>query len=196
MEEQGKVNTGEKGREWYEWVQTLVWTVLLIVGVFTAFGRLLGVDGHSMIPTLQHGDLLMVVNSVWTEEYRQGDIVIASRPDFNDGKPVVKRVIATAGQTVDIDFTAGRVFVDGQLLQEPYIAEPTYLSEGMEFPLTVPEGCVFLMGDNRNGSDDSRNPLLGPVDARSIVGKAVLIVFPGISRESGQREFSRVGAVC
>ena len=66
----------------------------------------------------------------------------------------------------------------------------------MEFPLTVPEGCVFLMGDNRNGSDDSRNPRLGPVDARSIVGKAVLIVFPGISRESGQREFSRVGAVC
>lgn len=196
MEEQAKVCTGEKGREWYEWVQVLVWTVLLIVGIFTMFCRILGVDGHSMLPTLQHGDLLMVVNSAWAGEYRQGDVVIASRPDFNDGRPVVKRVVATAGQKVDIDFTSGAVFVDGHLLEEPYIAEPTYLNEGIGFPLTVPEGCVFLMGDNRNNSNDSRNPQLGPVDTRSIVGKAVLISFPGISADSGKREFSRIGAVC
>ncbi|MDY3282878.1 signal peptidase I [Dysosmobacter sp.] len=196
MEKQAKVCTGENGREWYEWIQILVWTVLVIVGIFTVFCRMLGVDGHSMVPTLQHGDLMMVTNPVWAGDYGQGDVVIVSRPDFNGGRPVVKRVIATAGQTVDIDFGSGSVFVDGRLLEEPYIAEPTYLSEGMVFPLTVPEGRIFLMGDNRNNSDDSRDPRLGTVDVRSVIGKAVVIAFPGISQDSGRREFSRVGAIC
>ena len=88
-------------------------------------------------------------------------------------EPIVKRVIATEGQTVDIDFEAGVVYVDGEALDEPYINEPTYMEEGTEFPLTVPEGCIFVMGDNRNHSSDSRDSRLGTVDTRCVLGKAV-----------------------
>ena len=190
-----RAEKADKGRELYEWIQVLVWTVLIIVGIFTVWFRLVGVDGGSMRPTLQHGDLLLVSSPLWRGEYQQGDVVIACRKDFNEGLPVVKRVIATANQTVDIDFGSGSVYVDGYLLEEPYIAEPTYVDEGMDFPLTVPEGCVFLLGDNRNRSQDSRDPALGPVDTRAIVGRAVFLGFPGISADTQQREFSRIGAV-
>ena len=105
----------------------------------------------------------------------------------------VKRIIAVEGQTVDIDFTAGAVYVDGQLLEEDYIRQPTYLEEGLEFPVTVPEGCVFVMGDNRNDSDDSRDPELGPVDTRQILGRAVFLLFPGVTADTDKRDFGRIG---
>ena len=105
----------------------------------------------------------------------------------------MKRGIATEGQTVDIDFTAGAVYVDGQLLEEDYIRQPTYLEEGLEFPVTVPEGCVFVMGDNRNDSDDSRDPELGPVDTRQILGRAVFLLFPGVTADTDKRDFGRIG---
>ena len=108
---------------------------------------------------------------------------------------IVKRIIATEGQTVDIDFDAGVVYVDGQALEEDYIREPTYLDEGLEFPITVPEGCLFLLGDNRNNSMDSRYPDLGPVDVRCVIGKAVVLVFPGKTAETGKRDFGRIGGL-
>ncbi len=177
----------------YDWVQTLVCTVSAVVLVFAFAVRLVSVSGPSMRETLQDGDKLLVVNSHLCGEYRQGDIVIFQRPDFEDGEQIVKRVIATAGQTVDIDFDAGMVFVDGEALQEPYTREPTWLDEGLEFPVTVPEGCVFVMGDNRNDSKDSRYADLGAVDTRHIIGRAVLIAIPGETAGLERREWSRIG---
>ena len=146
-----------------------------------------------MRETLQEGDLLAVVSGGLCGGYEPGDIVIARRPDFNGGAPIVKRVIATAGQTVDIDFAAGVVYVDGEPLEEPYVREPTWTEEGTEFPLTVPEGCLFLMGDNRNRSEDSRSSALGPVDSRCVLGRAVLLALPGLTADTGVRDWSRAG---
>lgn len=177
----------------YDWVQTLVCAVSAVVLVFAFAVRLVSVSGPSMRETLQNGDKLLVVNSHLCGEYRRGDIVIFQRPDFEDGEQIVKRVIATAGQTVDIDFDAGVVFVDGEVLEEPYTREPTWLDEGLDFPVTVPEGCVFVMGDNRNDSKDSRYADLGPVDTRHIIGRAVLIAVPGETAGLERREWSRIG---
>ena len=182
----------QKDRNLYEWTQALVCSVLTVVLVFTFLVRLIGVDGHSMVPTLQDGDKLLVVNSWLCGEYQYGDIVIAYKESF-DAEPIVKRVIATPGQTVDIDFTLGRVFVDGELLKEDYVNDLTYLEEGTEFPLTLGEGELFLMGDNRNRSSDSRDSNLGPVDERLIIGKAVVLLYPGKDSLTDQREFGRIG---
>ena len=161
----------------YEWVQALVGVVLAVVLLFTFVVRLIGVDGHSMVPTLQDGDRLLVLNSLLDDDYQYGDIVVLRKDTFMT-EPIVKRVIATEGQTVDIDFDAGTVYVDGQLLEETYIREPTHLEEGLEFPVTVPEGCVFVMGDNRNMSTDSRKTEIGMVDTRLILGKAYMVIYP------------------
>jgi len=183
-----------KGNDAYEWVQALVCSVLVVVVVFTFVIRLIGVDGRSMVPTLQHGDRLMVLNSLLYDDYKYGDVVVLRKESFLQD-PIVKRVIATEGQTVDINFATGAVFVDDELLEEDYINEPTHLEEGTEFPLTVPEGSIFVMGDNRNHSSDSRDSRLGTVDARYVIGKAVLLAFPGPDYDTGKREFSRIGGI-
>ena len=188
----GEVAERIPGREAYEWARSLVAAVLIITLVFTFAVRMMGVSGPSMIPTLQDGDRLIVINAALCGAYRAGDIVIARKESF-DEKPIVKRVIATGGQTVDIDFDLGRVYVDGALLEEEYINDLTYLEEGTEFPLTVPEGSVFLMGDNRNHSSDSRDERLGPVDERRIIGKAVFLLFPGKDYLTEKRDLSRIG---
>lgn len=185
----------KSGREAYEWVQALVCSVLAVVVLFTFVIRLIGVDGHSMVPTLQDGDRLLVTTSLLSGEYRYSDIVIIQKGTFADGDPIVKRVIATEGQTVDIDFANGIVYVDGEALDEPYINEPTYTDEGTEFPLTVPEGSIFVMGDNRNRSDDSRNAELGTVDTRYVIGRAVFLLFPGADEATGKRNFGRIGLI-
>ena len=182
------------GRDLYEWVQALVCSVLAVVLLFTFVIRLIGVDGHSMVPTLQDRDRLLVLNSFLYDDYQYGDIVVLRKNTFLDD-PIVKRVIATEGQTVDIDFSTGTVWVDGEQLEEDYINEKTYLEEGTEFPLTVPEGSVFVMGDNRNHSSDSRDSRLGTVDCRYIIGKAVFLAFPGPDDKTGKRDWSRIGLI-
>ena len=177
----------------YEWVQVLVCAVTATVLLFTFAARVVLVSGPSMRETLQHQDCLLVMNAHLCGGFEAGDIVIIWKESFKDGEPIVKRVIATEDQTVDIDFTAGAVYVDGQLLEEDYIRQPTYLEEGLEFPVTVPEGCVFVMGDNRNDSDDSRDPELGPVDTRQILGRAVFLLFPGVTADTDKRDFGRIG---
>lgn len=179
--------------EFYDWTRTLVGAVLAVVLLFTFAARIMLVDGESMRETLQNGDGLLVVNSQYCGAYRQSEIVIVRKASFYNGKPIVKRVIATAGQTVDINFDTGSVLVDGQELTEPYIRETTHLQEGTTFPLTVPEGCVFVMGDNRNDSDDSRDPALGVVDTRYIIGRAVFLTFPGKTAGLNKLELSRIG---
>ena len=184
----------EEGRDLYEWVQALVCSVLAVVLLFTFVVRLIGVDGHSMVPTLQDGDRLLVLNSLWDDDYQYGDIVVLRKDTFME-EPIVKRVIATEGQTVDIDFAAGNVYVDGELLEEDYINEPTYVEEGTEFPLTVPEGSIFVMGDNRNHSSDSRSSDLGTVDTRYVIGRAVFLLFPGADEDTATRDFGRIGPI-
>lgn len=195
MSEQDKQTAEKEGRDLYEWVQALVCSVLTVVLVFTFGIRLIGVDGHSMVPTLQDGDRLLVTTSLLSGDYEYGDIVIIQKGTFAGGEPIVKRVIATGGQTVDIDFETGAVYVDGTLLEEDYINELTFVEEGTEFPLTVPEGSIFVMGDNRNGSSDSRDYRLGTVDTRYVIGKAAFLLFPGLDYDTEKRNFSRIGVI-
>ena len=182
-------------QSWYSWLRTLVCVVLATVLVFTLVVRIVRVEKQSMRETLQNGDILLTVNRHLAGELKAGDIVVIKKEYFEDGKPIVKRIIATEGQTVDIDFDAGVVYVDGQALEEDYINEPTYLEEGTEFPLTVPEGSIFVMGDNRNRSSDSRDSRLGTVDTRYVIGKAVFLAFPGANEATGKKELSRIGVI-
>ena len=175
----------------------LVLLLALILVVFTFCMRVVIVSGSSMFNTLVDGDYLLLINRPLCGELEQGDIVVASMERFKDGEPIVKRVIATEGQTVDIDFRAGIVYVDGVALEEEYIYTPTHLAEGMEFPLVVEEGCLFLMGDNRGDSRDSRAPEIGLVDEREILGRAVFLLMPGTgTREyTVDRDFGRIGGL-
>ena len=159
----------------FDWGEALVVSITAVILVFTFCCRLIGVVGTSMVPTLQNQDQLLISNLFYEPEY--GDIVVLTKRSFLD-EPIVKRVIATEGQTVDIDFSTGTVTVDGQVLQEDYIAEPTTLMGDMVFPCTVPENCVFVMGDNRNRSSDSRIAALGMVDERYILGRVIWRVLP------------------
>ena len=180
-----------------EYLHDIVYILAVILLVFTFCARVVIVSGSSMFSTLVDGDYLLVLNRPLCGELDQGDIVVASMDRFKDGEAIVKRVIATEGQTVDIDFRSGVVYVDGEAMQEDYIYTPTYLSEGMEFPLVVEEGCVFLMGDNRGDSRDSRAPEIGQVDTREILGKAVFLMMPGTGRGeyTVERDFGRIGGL-
>lgn len=164
--------------EIYDWMQCIVVALVACILIFTFVGRMIGVDGGSMLPTLEDGDKIIITNIHGKLEY--GDIVVLTKREFSR-EPIVKRVIATENQTVDIDFTTGEVWVDGVLLDEPYINAPTTRQLDVQFPVTVPEGCIFVMGDNRNKSTDSRASTIGFVDTRCVMGKAVNILYP-ISR--------------
>lgn len=168
----------QKGRfrnSFYDWGEALILSLIFIVLLFTFVVRLIGVDGSSMYPTLHDMDVMLVSDLGY--EPARGDIVVLNKKSFIDG-PIVKRIIATEGDEIDIDFSTGTVKVNGETLDEPYIYEPTYLSYDMTFPQTVPEGCVFVMGDNRNGSTDSRASSLGMVDERYIIGHVLAVVWP------------------
>ena len=179
----------------YEWVQALIGSVLAVVLLFTFVVRVVVVDGSSMRETLQDHDLILLLNDTLCGEYEAQDIVVLSKETFENGDPIVKRVIATEGQTVDIDFNIGVVYVDGKALDEPYTREPTWTPEGVEFPLTVPENHIFVLGDNRNRSSDSRHVDLGAIDERMVIGKAVFLAMPGKTAETGAREWFRIGLI-
>ena len=162
-------------RELCDWIEAGILTFVCVVLVFTFVARLAGVDGASMLPTLEHNDRLVITRL--GGDPAQGDIVVVNNPD-RQSEPLVKRVIATQGQMIDIDFTIGAVFVDGYELYEPYISEATTVNYDMHFPQIVPEGHIFIMGDNRNNSLDSRDLRVGMVDNRDVLGRAIYRVFP------------------
>ena len=174
----------------YDFLQCIVTAVVCAILIFIFVGRITGIDGTSMLDTLHDEDIVITANLFFTPRY--GDIVIIESDAL--GEPIVKRVIATAGQTIDIDFVTGEVMIDGKLIVEDYILEPTTTQFQFEGPVTVPEGCVFVMGDNRNGSKDSRSEKIGMVDIRTILGKALLLIIPGES-EASPRDWSRFGSV-
>lgn len=159
----------------FEFVSIFVMAVVAIAVAFTFMFRTVSVDGGSMNPTLWDGDRLIITSGLGKVKY--GDIVVASQPNPLE-KTLIKRVIATEGQQVDIDFHKGIVYIDGVELVENYIADPTTLNEGVEFPVVVPEGCVFVMGDNRLHSTDSRSTMIGFIDTDYVMGKVVFRMLP------------------
>lgn len=156
---------------------SIILAVLLLV--FPLLFRVVQVYGTSMNKTLYEGDYLLLLSNTFYRNPKYGDVIVASKHSFEEGTPIIKRVIATENQVVDIDFDKGIVYVDGVALDEPYTMSPTNLSEGEHFPQVVREGCVFVMGDNRNASKDSRSPQIGQIDKREIVGKVLLLLIPG-----------------
>ena len=176
-------------------LRDIVYIVAGIILVFSLLFRVVIVSGPSMRDTLVDGDWLLLIGNLFYNDPQAGDVIVASKESFEGGKPIIKRVIATEGQTVDIDFDAGIVYVDGVALDEPYTLTPTNLYEGIEFPLTVTDGSIFVMGDNRNQSKDSRSTEIGLVDCREVIGRAVFIMFPGNDGGEVTREFSRIGVL-
>lgn len=188
-------------RELFEWVDLLIPILAFAALLCTFCGMVFGVNGSSMYPTLHHQDLMVVQRAFYTP--RAGDVVVVRKDGFpseGESEPIVKRVIATAGQEVHIDFEENTVYVDGVALDESYINPSTQWpnpstgvmeshdwlegdimaqDDGMLYTdLVVPAGSIFVMGDNRNGSTDSRDYRLGPVDARYVLGRAMWVFFP------------------
>ncbi len=166
-----------KRKKWYQLFDMVgsVFTALVIIFVvFTFCFRAVSVTGSSMLPTLTDGDWLLVSSK---SDYNRGDIIIITQPNDRN-EPLVKRIVALEGETIDIDFISGEVRVNGVVLDEPYIKDLTRLRYDVSFPYHVPEGCVFAMGDNRNDSLDSRSSRIGPIDERYILGKAFIRILP------------------
>ena len=180
------------------YLKDLVCLITGVILIFSLLVRVVVVSGPSMNNTLIDGDVLLLLSGVLYDTPQSGDIIVASKDSFDNGSPIIKRVIATQGQTVDIDFEQGIVYVDGVALDEPYTNTPTNQQEGIVFPITVDEGCIFVMGDNRNISKDSRSTEIGQIDCREVLGKAIFLFFPGDpDGEKGpeKRQMNRIGAV-
>lgn len=170
-----KKDREQKNQNLLEWYDSLIFALIVLVVVFTFVVRVVAVSGNSMVPTLHWGDRLLIQSTFYTP--KKGDVVVLDGYT-NLGKPLVKRIIACEGDTVELDTEKGLVYVNGQALEEPYTAEPTYEAGDMTGQITVPEGCVFVMGDNRNHSTDSRFSDVGFVDSRDILGRVLLRIFP------------------
>lgn len=161
------------GREILEWIVTILVALIIALVIRNYIFTVARVDGASMLPTLTHNDRLIV----WRLGYQpqKNDIIVLQQ----EGKPpYIKRIIATEGDTINIDYDNHTVSVNGKVLQEDYILEPTVLRGDVEFPLTIDEDHVFVLGDNRNNSSDSRISSIGQVKEEDIMGKAVLRFFP------------------
>lgn len=165
----------EKNTAMLEWFDSIIFALAVVMIVLTFFVRTARVEGISMEPTLINGEQIFARSIAYTPE--RGDMVVVDGYT-NYGQPLVKRVIGVGGDVVDINFETGEVFVNGSSLNEPYISAPTTRGFDVSFPLTVPEGTLFLMGDNRPLSKDSRSSDIGFIDERDILGKVVLRLLP------------------
>ncbi len=180
----------ELGGDILDVLETVFVAFFFVTLVFTFLFCIANVEGDSMVPTLQDSDRLVV--SRLSKNYDDGDILIiyggtsymfdasgTLRPNPGLNKRIVKRLIAQGGQEVNIDFAAGVVYVDGTALDEPYISGPTHRDyQSFQYPFTVPEGYVFVLGDNRSISKDSRHPDVGLVAVDDIVGKVIIRILP------------------
>ena len=156
----------------YDAVTILTSAFVLLMILFSFLFRVVGVRGASMEDTLHQGDWLITVQK---EQYITGDIVVVTQPNYFN-EPLIKRVIAKGGQTIDIDYELSVIYIDGKELNEPYLKEQIMEREysNLTFPYTVEAGFLFVMGDNRNTSTDSRSPLVGPIDERYVLGRAAI----------------------
>ncbi len=162
-------------KKFYEILESVSLAIVVITIVTLFMGRFIVVDGNSMNNTLYHGERLIITNFLYTPE--KGDIVVTDTKN-HFGQPLIKRIIATEGDTVAIDYNTGDVYVNGQILQEDYIKEKIMATGGGVYQITLTEGQLFLMGDNRNASSDSRVREIGPVSEQNILGKTILRVAP------------------
>ena len=197
MEEERKVKSRlkpEEPEDWrrdlFEWLQLLVIVLVAVIGLFTFVVGIVGVDGSSMYPTLEHGDLMLVRRVAYTPE--NGDVIVLRKDGTFDDRALVKRVIATEGQSVYIDYNANTITVDGVVIDEPYLNYEQDTRYGDDYlalrydldgqyinqEFIVPEGCVFVCGDNRNHSSDSRVAALGMVDERYVIGEVLMVFWP------------------
>ncbi|MBR6812805.1 MAG: signal peptidase I [Oscillospiraceae bacterium] len=173
-EKEEKTKSKGLGFELYGWLQAVVAALVIIVLVFVFVVRIIGVIGPSMEPTLFEGDRVLLFDATWTN-VEIGDVIVVQQKSYSDS-PIVKRVIAKGGQTVDIDFDAGIVYVDGEV--SDFVDVPTTRRYDVTFPLVVEEGKLFVLGDNRNESIDSRYSPIGLIDERSVLGEVAMVVFP------------------
>ena len=208
LPEQKKKAKTSAARELHFLLHDVVYLLAAVTLIFVFLVRLVGVKGDSMMPTLWNQDFVLLESNFLYhgDDLKYGDIVVLNVPYYeerNEG-PIVKRIIATEGQTVQIDFDTGAVYVDGVMLTETYINEPTsYNWEGelgLEYPVVVPENCIFVLGDNRNNSMDSRFSSIGMIDERCVLGKVLFIVLPGqVVDDYGKvivpRDWGRIGLV-
>lgn len=164
------------GKEMYDWIYCLIIALIICVIIFAFFIRVIDVVGTSMNPTLHNSDKMLVSGLMY--EPSVGDVVVFKKDEYDPDKALVKRVIAVEGQEINMDFEKGIVYINGQPIVEDYILEPTMNKLDFIGPKTVPEGCVFVMGDNRNASVDSRKTEIGMVDNRLILGKAYFVIYP------------------
>lgn len=187
LNEQTEINDGQAEKssavkELYDWMEAIIVSLVVVSIICTYIFRIIGVGGVSMENTLNKGvvdenqfvDRVLITHLNYTP--KRGDIVVISTPAVK--LPIIKRVIAVGGDTVNVDFDKHTVSVNNEVLDEPYIKDPTSERGDVEFPVTVPTGHVFVMGDNRNDSYDSRFSAVGMIDVNNILGKAFLRIYP------------------
>ena len=195
-------------KEFYLLLHDVVYLLAAVTLIFVFLVRLVGVKGDSMMPTLWNQDFVLLESNFLYhgDDLNYGDIVVLNVPYYEEREegPIVKRVIATEGQTVQIDFESGAVYVDGVMLTESYISEPTAYNWdgelGLQYPAVVPENCIFVLGDNRNNSMDSRFASIGMIDERCVLGRVFFIAMPGqVVDDYGNvimpRDWGRIGLV-
>ena len=163
-------------KELYDWILCMIFALTVCVLLFAFCFHVIDVVGSSMYPTLHNGEKMLVSNLFYKP--KAGDVIIFKKAEYDPNKALVKRVIATEGQEINMDFVNGIVYIDGEPIIEDYINELTFNKLDFIGPKTVPEGCVFVMGDNRNASVDSRKSEIGMLDTRLIIGRAYSVVFP------------------
>jgi len=176
--------------ELYDWIQCVVTAIICGVLIFVFIGRTIGVDGRSMLQTLRHNDRVIISNLFYTPA--NGDIIVFQSPAEQFEFPLVKRVIAVENQEVYIDFDTGIVYIDN--IPEPNPPAVTTSQNDFTGPVTIPPGFVFVLGDNRNSSTDSRDNVVGLIDTRYILGKVLLVLIPGAD-DFGNRDWGRFGFV-
>ena len=211
-EEEGTEKTEKKKNsaafELYAMLHDVIYLLAAVTLIFVFVVRLVGVQGDSMLPTLHNRDYLILESNFLYggDDLKYGDVVVLNVPadEMKQEGPIVKRVIATEGQEVNIDFDTGAVYVNGVLLHETYINTPTNYNwngeYGLQYPAVVPENCIFVLGDNRNNSLDSRYAPIGMVDERCVLGKVLLIALPGQTTDQAgnvvdPRDWGRIGLV-
>jgi len=186
------------------YLHDLVYLLAGLILVFLLLFRVVVVSGTSMNDTLLDGDYLLLLSGTFYNDPKFGDVIVVSKESFDNGAPIVKRVIATEGQWIGIDFNEGIVYVGNTAdtlkpLNEPYTLTLTTVDEGFthtpDNPMEIPAGCMFVMGDNRNGSKDSRHPEIGLVDKREVLGKVFFLFFPGTNKNQEAQDFNRIGVI-
>ncbi len=182
MEKQSKLKTVREPFDIFEHIEIFAFAIIAVAVLFVFIGRPVYVSGTSMYPTLHDKDNLIIstYHALLGQSPKAGDVVVITKPNSHN-EPIIKRVVATEGQVVDFDFQTGQLYVDGQAVAEPYAhldARPMK-SGDMQFPLTVEEGKVFVLGDNRNHSLDSRFAEIGQIDERYVLGTVVYQMFSG-----------------